>query len=208
MCLQLHALAHTLRRYDFPFAAGDIPADGIYLLFERGEHGHGGVRIVRVGTHRGEGQLPGRLKEHFVNENKDRSIFRKNVGRAILHRADDSYLRVWNIDTLSRAARERHAADIDRDHRRRIEAQVTEYIQENLSFVVIPVPLTEDRLRLEERLVGTVSLCSACRPSPNWFGKQSPKPKIRESGLWQEQHLYKEPLTAYDLAQLRQALRR
>ena len=38
-------------------------------------------RIVRIGTHTGENQLRSRLMQHFVKENKNRSIFRKNIGR-------------------------------------------------------------------------------------------------------------------------------
>jgi hypothetical protein len=63
--------------------------NGIYVLFERGEECHDGGRIVRVGTHTGDGQLRSRMLQHFVNENKDRSIFRKNIGRALLNRDRD-----------------------------------------------------------------------------------------------------------------------
>jgi hypothetical protein len=49
-------------------------------MFEAGESGHGTDRIVYVGTHTGPGNLPARLAEHFVRENKDRSIFRGNIG--------------------------------------------------------------------------------------------------------------------------------
>jgi len=35
--------------------------------------------------------MPSRLLQHFVMENKDRSIFRKNIGRALLARAGDPY---------------------------------------------------------------------------------------------------------------------
>ena len=52
-------------------------------------------RIVRIGTHRGDNNLYNRLKEHFINENKDRSIFRKNIGRALLNKNQDSYLEIW-----------------------------------------------------------------------------------------------------------------
>ena len=55
-----------------------IPQNGIYVLFENGEQGHGGDRIVRVGTHRGRNNLPGRIREHLYKANKDRSIFRKH----------------------------------------------------------------------------------------------------------------------------------
>ena len=42
---------------------------------------------------------------------------------------------------------------------------------------------------LESSLIGTLAHCKACRLSNNWLGNHSPLLKIRESGLWQTQHL-------------------
>lgn len=58
ICQQLHALCNALPRHRFPFDEQAIPRNGIYILFEKGEQAHGGDRIVRVGTHTGENQLP------------------------------------------------------------------------------------------------------------------------------------------------------
>ena len=77
-CLELHKLFDSMKRFRFPFDEAKIPLDGIYILFEKGEKAHGVDRIVRIGTHTGQGQLISRLKQHFINQNKDRSIFRKN----------------------------------------------------------------------------------------------------------------------------------
>ena len=49
--------------------------------------------------------------QHFVKESKDRSIFRKNIGRALLHKAADPFLAEWELDRTSRAARERHGVE-------------------------------------------------------------------------------------------------
>ena len=81
-CNKLHKLFNNMKIYSFPFNEELIPKNGIYILFEKGEKGHNTNRIVRVGTHTGINQLRSRLKQHFLNENKDRSIFRKNIGRA------------------------------------------------------------------------------------------------------------------------------
>lgn len=97
-CAALHTWARSLPRHRFPFDEKKIPKDGIYLLFEKGERSHGGERLVRAGTHTGEGQLPSRLRQHFVMENKDRSIFRKNIGRALLNKKPDPYAAVWELD--------------------------------------------------------------------------------------------------------------
>ncbi|WP_448384714.1 hypothetical protein [Desulfosoma sp.] len=58
-----------------PFDTHQIPENSIHSLFEDGESAHGVERIVRVGAHTGANQWPSRLKQHFVQENKDRSIY-------------------------------------------------------------------------------------------------------------------------------------
>jgi hypothetical protein len=79
-CEELHKIFNTLKRFSFPFDDTNIPLNGIYILFQKEEMAHGADRIVRIGTHTGKNQLHSRLKQHFINENKDRSIFRKNIG--------------------------------------------------------------------------------------------------------------------------------
>jgi hypothetical protein len=73
-----------------------FPLNGIYILFEKGETAHDTNRIVRVGTYPGDKQL--RSRQHFLVENKDRSIFRKNIGRALLRRGQDPFLPLWELD--------------------------------------------------------------------------------------------------------------
>lgn len=106
VCEALHEWANSLPALRFPFADATIPLNGIYVLFEHGEVAHGTNRIVRVGTHTGTGQLRSRLRQHFLVENKDRSIFRKNIGRALLNRDHDPFLPIWELDRTSRLARE------------------------------------------------------------------------------------------------------
>ena len=91
-CPHLHTLFNKLPHHHFPFDAKKIPLNGIYILFEFGEIAHDTNRIVRIGTHNGDGNLPSRLKSHFIKENKDRSIFRKNIGRALLNKSNDPFL--------------------------------------------------------------------------------------------------------------------
>jgi len=202
VCHQLHILFNTLPRHRFPFEERAIPQNGLYILFEKGEYAHGVERIVRVGTHTGENQLRSRLEQHFVKENKDRSIFRKNIGRAILQRAKDPFLKQWNWDLTTRKARERYSQMLDEEKQRQVEKSVTEYIQQNFSFVVFGVDDKEERLEWERKIISTVSWCEECRPSPNWLGLYSPKRKIRESGLWLVNELYKEGLSWAELEEL------
>ena len=195
-CECLHNYLSNLPRQQFPFEAAALPGNGIYILFEQGESAHGTDRIVRIGTHRGDGQLPGRLREHFVNENKDRSIFRKNIGRALLNRDDSPLLKQWELDLTTRKAREQHAHCINQDAIREIEQRVSRHIREYLSFAVIPVKNMQARMRLETGLIATVNACPRCRPSSNWLGLDSPKPQIRHSGLWLVQGLDGSPLNS------------
>lgn len=187
VCEALHAWANSLPALRFPF--------------ERGEVAHGTNRIVRIGTHTGADQLPSRLCQHFLVENKDRSIFRKNIGRALLNRDNDQFLPLWELDRTSKAMRDRHNA-IDVNRQGAIEKSVSACIRDHFSFVVICVDDKSERLRLESKMISTVSLCDACMPSAQWLGLFSPKAKIRESGLLLVNELYKEPLTMADVERL------
>jgi hypothetical protein len=135
------------------------------------------------------------LQQHFLNENKDRSIFRKNIGRALLNREGNPLLQHWEIDLTSRKARKRYAHTIDYAAQQQIEQRVTTYIRGAFTFAVLPIEEKERRLCLESALISTISLCEECGPSGTWLGLFSPKLKIRESGLWQVNELYKKPLT-------------
>ena len=195
VCPQLHTLFNQLPQHHFPFDAKKISSNGIYILFEAGEVAHNTNRIVRIGTHNGVGKLVSRLKSHFIKENKDRSIFRKNIGRALLNKVSDPFLEQWELDLTSREARENFQYKVDIIKQKQVEHQVTEYIQQNFWFVVFPITKKEDRLFWESRIISTVSWCNECRPSRTWLGLHSPKEKIRESGLWLVNELNKQPLS-------------
>ncbi|MDY0385693.1 MAG: hypothetical protein RBT65_00905 [Methanolobus sp.] len=201
-CGNLHQLFGELERMYFPFDENKIPKNGIYILFEKGEYGHDTDRIVRVGTHTGKNQLRSRLKQHFINENKDRSIFRKNIGRAFLNMDNDPFIEQWELDLTKREAKDKYSSSIDPAKQAKTEKRVTQYIQDNFSFVVFEVNDKDQRMELEAKLISTVSLCTECRPSETWFGNHSPKNKIRESGLWLVNNLYKTPLSDNEMAEL------
>lgn len=201
ICGELHKCLRHLPILGFPFEAEAIPRNGIYVLFEDREIGHGGSRVVRVGSHTEDNQLRSRLKQHFVNENKDRSIFRKNIGRCLLNRDSDPFLEFWELDLTTKAARTKCQDRVDFEKQKQIEKRVTAYMQNHLRFVVLEVPAREDRLRFESRMISTVSLCRQCGTSAEWLGRNSPKKKIRESGLWQVNELYKTPLLRKELAE-------
>ncbi len=199
-CGTIHKLANELQRHYFPFDESLIPKNGIYVIFQKGETGHYQDRIVRVGAHTGKDQLCSRLKQHFLTQNKDRSIFRKNIGRALLNQRKDPFLKHWELDLTSRKAKEQYSGHIDSNYQKQIEMEVSQYIQDNFSFVVFEVNDKTERLELESKLISTLSLCTQCRPSKNWLGVYSPKIKIVESGLWQVNELYKTALDDVEIA--------
>lgn len=202
ICGRLHMLMHELEVSRFPLDVSKIPLNGIYIMFEEGEIGHDTDRIVRVGTHTGDKQLPSRILQHYVNENKDRSIFRKHIGRALLSRDGDPFLQQWNLDLTTSAAKKRYEGMVDFDKQRQVEKRVTEHLQRNLRFVCFRVDDKNARMRWESRIISTVSWCEACGPSAGWLGLHSPTARIRESGLWIVNELYKDPLAEADLEKL------
>ncbi|KGE18536.1 hypothetical protein PWYN_03505 [Paenibacillus wynnii] len=197
-CCELHIIINGLPRHRFPFEDDCIPRNGIYFLLEKGEYGHDADRIVRVGTHTGPNQLRSRLKQHFVQENKDRSIFRKNIGRCLLNRDKDPYASVWELDFTTREAKLNNGHLINPAYQLTIESRVSDYFQKHFSFCVLGIEDKTERLSLESRLISTLSLCDECAPSVQWLGMSSPHEKIRRSGLWQVNELYKEPLNNQD----------
>jgi hypothetical protein len=227
-CAEFHALINKSRIFTFPFEAEEIPLNGIYIFFEKGELAHGVNRVVRIGTHKGRDQLRSRLQEHFVNKNKDRSIFRKNIGRVLLAKDNDQYLKVWEEDCTTKEKRDKCPHLLDRQKqneiekrvsiifpscdiciqkRNEIEERVSCYMQNNFSFAVFAVDSKEKRLELESKIISTISHCEDCQQSKNWLGNYSPKEKIRKSGLWQEQGLWQAPLLEQDMQFIRTVIK-
>lgn len=206
-CHTIHQWFDGMKKYTFPFNKQEILENGIYILFEKGEFAHSTNRIVRIGTHTGNNQLRSRLFQHFLNENKDRSIFRKNIGRALLNKDKDIFLEQWEIDLTTKNAKELHSNSVDFIKQKEIEKRVTKYIQNNFSFVVFQIDDKDKRLEIESKIISAVSLCDECKPSENWLGNFSPKEKIRKSGLWLVNELWKTPLTDADMIELKQVLK-
>lgn len=208
ICDKLHNLFTSFKRHCFPFDQRLIPANGIYVLFEKGELAHGGLdRVVRVGTHTGSDNLPQRLVEHFVKENKDRSVFRKNIGRALLNEKHDSFLEQWDRDLTAAVAREMYGGQVDAKRVLELEKKVSTVIRNSFTFCVFPIDDKGYRLELEKRLISTINHCHYCGPSMLWLGRHSPKSQIRESGLWVVQGLSGPEMTSIDLRKLEQLAR-
>ena len=205
-CNTIHHWFNGMKKFTFPFDKQEIPENGIYILFEKEEFAHSTNRIVRIGTHTGQNQLRSRLFQHFLKENKNRSIFRKNIGRALLNKDKNPFLEKWDLDLTTRNAKDQHSDSVDFDKQKEIEKRVTKYIQDNFSFVVFQINDKDKRLSYESKIISTVSLCEECKSSENWLGNFSPKEKIRKSGLWLVNELWKTPLNNGDMIELKQLL--
>jgi hypothetical protein len=175
-CEQLHRILLDGEKFEFPFK---LPIDnGIYIFYDKNEQGHCGDRIVRIGTHKKDNNLRTRMRQHFGG-NKKSSVFRKHIGRALLHKDN---------------------------HEAEIENKISEYLKNNFYFRLLEVDSKEKRLLLEQRLIGTVSKCEDCKPSESWLGNSSPTKEIRESGLWLVEELYKDELSESDLDEIKNCL--
>src|SRR5699024_5615018 len=119
--------------------------NGIYIVFEQGEMYHGLPRIVRIGTHTSPNRLRQRLRDHFVRENHNGSIFRKNIGKALLNQAHAPYLSTWSLDT----SKPPYLGREDPIREREIEQAVSSYLRSRFTFSVFQVDTPEQRLRLE-----------------------------------------------------------
>lgn len=215
LCEWLHAKLEKLPRIRFPFELEELPENGIYFFYEDGEiWGHGGTkpRIVRIGTSR-DGNFRSRIKEHYLlDETKmkfdvtkppphDRSIFRKHIGRALLRKRNNDYLKVWNISFIPKANREKYGHLRDIRLEREIESSITRILRQKFSFSFLMIDSQIIRMGsagLEGSLIGTAAQCVLCKQSSNWLGNNSPKFEVRRSGLWLVQHINDPPMSKRD----------
>ena len=206
LCKWLHLQVDQLPMVTFPFSRKNLPKNGIYFFYECGEFwGHGGAkqRIVRVGTHR-DGNFANRISSHYLNNDADMdfgeddakpsdwSIFRKNIGRAILSKTKDSYIKIWDQDFIKKETHEHFKKKRDIEKEKRLEAEITKIIRKSFTFRFVIMEAQANRMGsqgLESPLIGTLASCELCGPSQDWMGNYSPKNQIRRSGLWLIQHL-------------------
>jgi hypothetical protein len=80
-----------------------------------------------------------------------------------------------------------------------LEAKISQYLRDNITFVCFPVDEEVERLRLEEGIIATLNRNLSFGPNNNWLGLNSPVPEIISSGLWNRQGLDAQPLSAEEL---------
>ncbi len=217
LCKALHEAFTRLPQWDWTKRIELIPDSGVYLVYEVGERwGHGGdyQRVVRIGSHTGQGRLRSRIAEHLMlgrgeirwdasrPKPSDRSIFRKNIGRALLASRKDPYIRVWEYDFIKSDNVARYSGLRDVAKETAIETEITEVMRNAFAFRFLYVPPSESgglQLEFEKSLIASFARCLSCVPSSRWLGKSSPKKRIATGRLWQEKHLDGEPLNAEDM---------
>jgi hypothetical protein len=200
VCEYLHKKIVELPLYSYDSKL--LPENGIYFLFEKGEISHNVNRIVRIGTHNGQGRLLKRINEHFFTPNKDRSIFRKHLGRCLLAKENDCFLDDWEIDLTTAKNREKYSKHLDFKKLAITENIVTDYIKKNFFLSLLEIDDKMFRLKIEKKLIGTLANCCDCIPSTNWIGHYHPNKKISENGIWNIQGLKTPPFSLGDVKSL------
>jgi hypothetical protein len=181
---------------------GGGPDRGVYFFFEEGELREDAVspRVVRVGTHGlrpSKSTLWGRLAQHKGNVGGSRpnggnhrgSVFRLHVGPALLGSGNwpDAIGCSWAVGAT--AAKEVRNAEYP------LERAVSQRIG---SMPFLWVCVDDEPSQLSERGVierGAIATLSNLNrdpidsPSVGWLGKSSARARIRESGLWNVNHV-------------------
>jgi hypothetical protein len=174
------------------------PERGVYFFHEKGEDRTdtgNGPRVVRVGTHAlkaGSGTtLWTRLSQHKGQHgtgggNHRGSIFRLIVGAALIDR-HGYHFPTWGNGNTAKA--EVRAAELN------LECEVSRFIG-NMPFVWLALgdrPGPESVRGYIER--NSIALLSNYQkpvldlPSQNWLGRQSDRERVRNSGLWNSNHV-------------------
>jgi len=201
---ELYALIGLLPRWNHQTAKMQLPQNGVYVFFERGEtlqwRGTVKERMVRVGTHRKNGRFKDRIRQHYGNArslggNKNGSVFRKHLGGALLRRANphDDRLREWvKQGGLSFAE---------------VEEMVSCVLRENFTFSCFRVDQQVERLALEKGLIALLAQHPLGQPSADLLGRYAASDEIGRSGLWNTQHIDARPLTAGEFHRLEQLVK-
>ena len=177
-CKWLHEKCSKMEHFSYSDIK-NIPNNGVYVFFEEGEKAYGCRRIVRIGKNDKDGRLKKRIKDHFAGAyGIGASSFRTDLREAFIRKSlGEKAVNEWKTNA-KQSARLKNTLD-----------EATEYMRNNLSFVVFAIDDPVIRSELEAKITGEVSSCGACKCSGKWLGLHSGKPAIRESGLWQTDYV-------------------
>lgn len=186
------------------------PNRGVYFFFESGEarsDSGNGMRVVRVGTHAltasSRTTLWNRLSQHrgvghSGGGNHRGSIFRLLVGEALLRyaqRAND--LPSWGVGSdTGQAARKLGLTKVDvkqREHSHEVTVSRRIRAMPFLWVAVEDTPGPESIRGLIERnaigLLSNYGKTALDSTSADWLGYTSGRARVRESGLWNNNHV-------------------
>ncbi len=175
-----------------------MPTRGVYFFFEEGERrsdSGSGLRVVRVGTHGlnigGKTTLWTRISKHKGDEDSEggnhrNSVFRLLVGASMLRR-DGRELNTWGVgDTAPQSI------SVDEvEH----EQEVTRVVRRMpLLWLEVPDESGPNSLRgvIERNSIALLSNYKKTpldKPSKGWLGLHSNREKVRNSGLWNSNHV-------------------
>lgn len=186
----------------------DWPERGVYFFLEPGEtrDSTDQFRVTRVGTHAvsagSSTSLWDRLKQHYGTGDGSAShphggahrgsVYRKRVGEAMIEKHDlsDDYPD-WD-DRWSGIDRERSEV---RSEEYIVERRVSAYVREQ-PFLWVNLDdepgADSDRARLERNAIALLSNFekrSIDSRRDDWIGRHSRSDKIRDSGLWNVNHV-------------------
>jgi hypothetical protein len=175
--------------------AGTIPGRGVYFFFEDGElrRDASSLRVTRVGTHalklNASSTLRGRLRAHAgtraLSGNHRSSIFRLHMGSALLTRASVEHAS-WG---LPRSAVDVAMRRAERDLERVVSTRMRATRVVVLEIPDVPSPYS-DRAYVERNAIGLLANEGLLDPpSADWLGRHSARSEIRDSGLWNLEHL-------------------
>jgi hypothetical protein len=177
---------------------GDWPRRGVYFFYEPSESRTDtgdGPRVVRVGTHAlkagSSTKLWTRLSQHkgplsTGGGNHRGSIFRLIVGAALIGRSNLDFPTWGEGNTALREVRNREVA---------LERQVSAIIGKT-SFLWLeigdeagPGSLRGYIERNSIALLSNYNKSPLDKASQNWLGHYSDRERVRESGLWNQNHV-------------------
>jgi hypothetical protein len=177
--------------------AGDCPSGGVYFFFEDGEvRGDDGSRVVRVGTHAltaaSKATLWDRLRQHRGHlagrdpgsGNHRASVFRRHAGAALIQRDGQP-------PGLMASWLDRHGPHPGwASQETAVEMAVSRHIG---AMPVLWLCVLDPGTRgyVERNSIALTSQLAAGQdpPSPGWLGHNAIPGQIRQSGLWNVEHV-------------------
>lgn len=198
-CERMHDLLSSLPEYHSP---EEVPfSNGLYFFYERGEsssHASEG-RVVRIGNHpKVQDRLVTRLREHYrLGPNaKNGSVLRRYLGGALMRRTSPDNACLKPGPGLGHWEKQDEHTCVACSP---AEDQVQEYLRDSMSFRCVKIDDLAERNWFESILIATLAACSECSSSSNWLGRYSYSEAVKNSGLWNVQHLEGQRTTELEL---------